>query len=95
LQSILDPSRTIELQFTNYIILTKQGRIHDGLIVAETPGTLTLRREDADDETILRSNIAEIRTSNVSLMPDGLEKDISKDGMADLIAFLQGANLSH
>jgi putative heme-binding domain-containing protein len=91
----LDPSRTIEPEFTNYIILTKQGRIHDGLIVAETPWALTLRREDADDETILRSNIVEIRTSNVSLMPEGLEKDISKDAMADLIAFLQGANLGH
>ncbi|MGH9427256.1 MAG: c-type cytochrome, partial [Terriglobia bacterium] len=93
LQSILDPSKTIEPRFRNYILITRNGRIHDGLMVAETPGSLTLRRADVDDETILRSNLAEIRASSVSLMPDGLEKNMNPKDMADLIAFLQGSSL--
>ncbi len=95
LQNILDPSREIQARFTNYIVTTKGGRIVDGLIVSETPGTITLRSGDADDEAVLRRNIAEIRASSISLMPEDLEKNMSKQELADVIAFLQGAGLHH
>jgi putative membrane-bound dehydrogenase-like protein len=95
LQNILDPSREIQARFTNYIVTTKDGRIHDGLIVSETPGSITLRPSAGEDETLLRANINEIRASSVSLMPDGLEQNMSKQDLADVIAFLQGANLHH
>jgi putative heme-binding domain-containing protein len=75
------------------VIVTRDGRIHDGLIANESRGTITLRRSDSDDETILRSNIGEIRASPVSLMPDGLEEGMSKGDMADLIAYLQATHL--
>jgi putative heme-binding domain-containing protein len=90
LQSILDPSKTIDPHYINYFVISKDGRIHDGLIVAETPGTLTLRRAEGEDETILRSRITGMRASMVSLMPEGFEKDFSPSAMANLIAFLQG-----
>ena len=70
--------------------MTKDGRIHDGIKVTETPGSLTLRNPDEGDDSILRTNIVEIRASSVSLMPEGLEKNLSKGDMANLIAFLQG-----
>jgi putative heme-binding domain-containing protein len=89
-QNILDPSREIQPRFTNYIVTTKDGRILDGLIVSESPGTITLRSSNAEDETILRRNVVEIRTSSVSLMPEGLEKDMNRQDLADVIAFLQG-----
>jgi len=41
-------------------------------------------------ETILRKNVAAIRASSVSLMPDGLEEHLSKQNLADLIAYLRG-----
>jgi putative heme-binding domain-containing protein len=78
------------LGYINYFVISKDGRIHDGLIVAETPGTLTLRRAEGEDETILRSRITGMRASMVSLMPEGFEKDINLQAMADLVAFLQG-----
>ena len=92
LAAILDPSRAIDPAYTNYVILTRDGRIHDGLIATETAGTLTVRRGD-EDETILRANITEIRASSVSLMPDGFEAALGRQDVADLIAFLQGTNL--
>jgi putative heme-binding domain-containing protein len=61
----------------------------DGLIVAETPGTLTLRRPAGEDEVLLRPTIEAIRASSLSLMPDGFEQSLSKHEIADLIAFLQ------
>jgi putative heme-binding domain-containing protein len=91
LMSILNPSYSIEPRYTNYIVTTKDGRVHDGVIAAETPTVLTLRggTEEADD-IILRGNITEIRASTISLMPEDLESSINKQAMADVIAYLRG-----
>ena len=43
LTSILNPSYSIEPRFTNYVITTKEGRFHDGVIGSETPAVITLR----------------------------------------------------
>ncbi|HLJ12914.1 MAG TPA: PVC-type heme-binding CxxCH protein [Bryobacteraceae bacterium] len=92
LTSILNPSYAIEPRFVNYIITTKDGRMYDGVIANETPGSITLRggSEDGSDETVLRRNIAEIRASTVSLMPENLEEKLSKQDIADIIAYLRG-----
>ncbi len=89
LNSILNPSEAIEPRFVNYIVTTRDGRILDGILSNETPGTITLRNADGD-VTVLRKNIREIRASNLSLMPDGFEKGSSKQAIADLIAYLRG-----
>jgi putative membrane-bound dehydrogenase-like protein len=89
LNSILNPSAAIEPRFANYIVTTKNGRFFDGLLANETPGAITLRTVEGDT-TILRKNLVEIRASKVSLMPDGLEQSLSKQAIADLIAYLRG-----
>ena len=93
LQSILNPSQVIESAYTNYLVETRDGRLLDGLIVNETSNSLTLRRPEAEDLTLLKAAIADVRASSVSLMPDGFEDGITPRQMADLIAYLQGANL--
>ncbi|MCC6587833.1 MAG: c-type cytochrome [Bryobacterales bacterium] len=90
LTAILDPSAAIEARFVNYLVTTKDGRMYDGVLANETPGAITLRGGSEEDVTILRSNIAEIRASSISLMPEDLEKALSKQGMADVIAYLRG-----
>ena len=91
LTSILNPSYAIEPRFVNYIVTTRDGRMHDGIIANETPGAITLRGgSEEGDETVLRKNIAEIRASSVSLMPEELEKSLSKQDLADVIAYLRG-----
>jgi putative heme-binding domain-containing protein len=90
LTSILNPSYAIEPQFTNYIITTKDGGLHDGVIANETPGTITLRGGAEEDDTLLRKNIVEMRSSSISLMPEDLEKSLSRQDIADVISYLQG-----
>ncbi|HZT36794.1 MAG TPA: PVC-type heme-binding CxxCH protein [Bryobacteraceae bacterium] len=91
LTSILNPSYAIEPRFVNYVVTTKDGRMYDGVIANETPGSITLRGgEEEGDQTILRKDIADIRASSVSLMPEGFEKDFSKKDIADIIAYLRG-----
>ena len=90
LESILNPSAAIDPRFTNYMVTTKDGRVFDGIIANETPGAITLRGgSDDGDATILRKNIAEVRASAISLMPDELEKQLGKQGLADVIAYLR------
>jgi putative heme-binding domain-containing protein len=90
LTSILNPSYAIEPHFVHYVVTTKDGQIYDGVIANETPGAITLRGgTEIGDETILRQNVAEIRASNISLMPEGLEKSMSRQDIADVIAYLR------
>ena len=43
LTSILNPSYAIEPHYVHYVVTTKDGEIHDGVIANETPGAITLR----------------------------------------------------
>jgi len=52
-----------------------------------------LQSPEAEDVTLLKAAIAEVRASSESLMPDGFEDGFDPRQMADLIAYLQGANL--
>jgi putative heme-binding domain-containing protein len=90
LLSILNPSYAIEPRFTNYVITTKDGRLYDGVIAGETPAVLTLRGGAGEaDAAILRRDIGEIRASAISLMPDELEKSMTKQDVADVISYLR------
>src|SRR5438445_565046 len=89
LTSILNPSYAIEPHYVHYVVTTKDGEIHDGVIAGETPGALTLRGGTEGDETILRQNVANVRASTVSLMPEGLEQSMSRQDIADVIAYLR------
>lgn len=92
LESILAPSAAIVPDYARYVVALKDGEVRDGLIVGETSGAITLR-SSRGDTTILRARIAELRRSNVSMMPDGLGAGMSDQELADLIAFLQAAHL--
>jgi putative membrane-bound dehydrogenase-like protein len=90
LEAILNPSAAIEPRFVNYLVTAKDGRMYDGVLASETAGAITLRGGAEDDVTILRANIAEIRSSTISLMPEDLEKSMSRQALADVIAYLRG-----
>ena len=86
---MLDPNAAIDPQYTNYFVTTGKGEEIQGVIKTETPSSITLVRASGESDTILRSQIRQIRTDGLSLMPEGLEKGLSAQDFADLIAFLQ------
>ena len=43
---------------------------------------------DGTTETVLRIDIEELRSSGLSFMPEGIEKQIDVAAMADLLAYL-------
>lgn len=88
LLNILDPNREVLPKFITYVVQTDAGRTVTGMITAETATSITLRKPDGTSETILRVNIEELRSTGMSYMPEGLEKSINQQEMADLLAYL-------
>lgn len=90
LSDILDPNRMFEARWSAYQIDTNDGRSLSGLIQSETPDQIVLAMMGGLKETIQRSAIKEMKSLDRSLMPLGLEAAITKEQMADLLAFLAG-----
>ncbi|HMJ91161.1 MAG TPA: HEAT repeat domain-containing protein, partial [Candidatus Acidoferrum sp.] len=89
-QAILDPNAAVEARYQLFTVTTSGDEEISGVIVSETPNSLTLRAVSGGDRTFLRSAIVEISTSRFSLMPDGFESAMTPRQLADLIAFLTG-----
>ena len=85
---VLDPSREVDPRYVNYQVRTTAGRTVSGLLAVETPTSLTLRRGEKAEDTILRSQIEEVRATSKSLMPEELEKVITREQIADLLEYL-------
>jgi putative heme-binding domain-containing protein len=92
LQNIIEPNREVNPLYLNYSILTSDDRIVNGMISNESAASITLLRGENLSETIQRSDIAEMKSSKMSLMPEGLENQVDLQGMADLIAYLTATN---
>jgi putative heme-binding domain-containing protein len=90
LVDILDPNHEVAADFAMVRIATRAGQVVSGVLAEETATSLKLRRGDGIEETVLRSEIDELKATSHSLMPEGLEKVIDAQAMADLIAYLRG-----
>lgn len=88
LADIMDPSRDISPDFTNYVVATKQGQVLMGLLVAETPGGVRLRRQQAAEDFVSRADIEELRSNSKSMMPEGFEERFNEQELSDLLEFL-------
>lgn len=87
--AILDPNRAVEAKYLNYIVEMKNGQTHTGALTNETGTSLTLVNAEGKSLTLLRKNIDALLSTRKSLMPEGLEKELSVESLADLIAYLQ------
>jgi putative membrane-bound dehydrogenase-like protein len=88
LVNLMDPNREVNPQYVNYILQNKAGKSITGLIAAETANSVTLRRQENQQDTVLRDDIETLRSSGLSIMPEGLEKNLDRQAVADLIAYL-------
>jgi len=88
LTAILDPNREVLPQYLGYVVVTEDGLSISGMIASETATSLILRRAEGKSDTVLRTQIDELHNTGLSIMPEGLEKQIPKQDMADLIHYL-------
>ncbi len=89
LVAILDPNRAVEARYLSYIAATKSGVTYTGLLASETGNSVTLVSQDGKKHTILRTDLEALSSTDKSLMPEGLEKELKPQDVADVIAHLR------
>jgi putative membrane-bound dehydrogenase-like protein len=83
---ILDPNRNVDSRYIDYVAVTRAGQTFSGILASESATSITLKGQEGKLRVLLRSELEEFRSTGKSLMPEGLEKDLSRQDMADLIA---------
>ncbi len=88
LDNILFPSKQVDEKYLTYLVETKQGQVHSGLLVSKDANKVVLK--DANNKRIeVPANDIELLTpQQKSLMPDLLLRDMTAEQVADLTAFL-------
>jgi putative heme-binding domain-containing protein len=89
LEAVVFPSVSFVRSYEPILVLTKSGKQVNGLIRKETPDEITFATGAKEEVRVLRSDIDEIRPGTVSIMPAGLDTQLTRQQIADLIAFLK------
>ena len=84
---VLDPNRSVEGNYRQYTILTKDGRVLTGLLMSETKTSVELMDSEAKKHDVLREDIDELKATKLSLMPEGFEK-LGKENLLCVLEFL-------
>ncbi len=86
--NVFDPSLVIGASYQPRTVLTSDGRVLTGLLVEDNSQRVVLKMQGGKLETIARGDIEQIETSQLSLMPEGVEKQLQPQELVDLFAFL-------
>jgi putative membrane-bound dehydrogenase-like protein len=89
LVAMLDPNRAVESKYINYTAVTTDGRTFNGLLAAESGNSITLKEAKGKEHVILRAELEELVSSSKSTMPEGLEKELKPQDIADVIAHVR------
>ena len=90
LESVIYPSASFVRSYEPMIVVTKSGEEYSGVIRRDAPDEVLLATGPNTEMRIARSDIAEMRPGSVSVMPAGLDEQLSRQELADLVAFLKG-----
>ncbi len=88
LTHILDPNREVDPRYRSYLAATVDGRTYSGILTAQSSTRLQLTTSDGTSVPILLTDLEELKSSDRSLMPEGLETQINVDQMSDLLSYL-------
>ncbi len=89
LESILFPSVSLVRSYEPILIVTHSGKTHNGLTRRENADEVVLATGAHQEVRIPRSDIEEIRPSTVSVMPAGLDTQLTREQIIDLVTFLK------
>lgn len=88
LSNVLDPSLTIGASYQARTVITTDGRVLNGLLAEDNDQRIVLKIQGGKLETIPRDEVEELKVSQLSLMPEGLETQLKPEELINLFAFL-------
>ena len=89
LEAIVYPSASFVRSYEPMIVSTKSGDEQSGVLRRDAPEEILLATGPTTEIRIPRSDISEMRPGTVSVMPQGLDEQLSRQELADLLAFLK------
>ncbi|MCG6154875.1 plastocyanin/azurin family copper-binding protein [Rubinisphaera margarita] len=97
LREILDPSHRIDDKYAMNVVITADGQVFSGLVVAEDKTSISLLEnpEAKEPRKIPRSEIEDIVKSTQSMMPKALLDRFTRDEILEILALLQTTAAQH
>lgn len=92
LEAIVFPSASFVRSYEPFIVTTKGGDDHTGVLLKDAPDEVVLATGPETEVRLARAEVAEIRPGTVSLMPQGLDQQLSRQELADLVTFLKNTH---
>ncbi|MEI7781837.1 MAG: c-type cytochrome, partial [Planctomycetota bacterium] len=89
LRNVLTPNAAMEGGYRNFRVVTKDGRIVQGLLVSRDADAIVLRQPNTADMRIPSREIAQADFTGISIMPEGLLESMPAAEVADLFAYLK------
>jgi len=90
LEAIVFPSASFVRSYEPLQVTTKKGKVYNGLVRRETPDEVGLATSATEEVRIARQDIDEVQPGKVSIMPAGLDQQLTRQELADLVTFLKG-----
>ena len=88
LESILEPSKTIETKYLQYLCETTEGQILSGVVVEKTDRAVSLKEANGKIRVIAGDQIESLAAQAKSMMPELLARDLTAQQLADLLDYL-------
>jgi putative membrane-bound dehydrogenase-like protein len=89
LESVVYPSASFVRSYEPLIVTTKSDEQYSGVVRKDAPDEVVLATGPNAEVRIPRADISEMRPGTVSVMPAGLAEQLSRQELADLLAFLK------
>jgi putative heme-binding domain-containing protein len=87
LANVIDPNLVIGAGYFVNVAKLRNGTVVSGVLAEQSDQRVVLK-DATGTHVLLRGDIARIQQQNISMMPEGLEKGMSEQEFADLVAFL-------
>jgi putative heme-binding domain-containing protein len=87
--SILDPNRTIDGAYYRYVVVLDSGEVLEGLLQEATKEVVTIKSQNGTIHRLMREEIESFQSTGISLMPSGIEQQVSPEEMWDLLGYIK------
>ncbi|MEJ7590832.1 MAG: PQQ-dependent sugar dehydrogenase [Planctomycetaceae bacterium] len=88
LASLLEPSKKIDPKFATWVVQTRDGKVHSGLLISRDEQKIVIRNAKAEDTILNANDVEELQPQAISLMPEKQLNDLSDADIAGLLEFL-------
>jgi putative membrane-bound dehydrogenase-like protein len=89
LEAVAFPSASFVRSYEPVVVATRDGKVYNGVLRSDAADEVVLATGATEEARITRADIEEMRPGTVSVMPAGLDRQLTPQELADLVAFLK------